>query len=551
MLSGRRSDVFFILVFHDVTDCSTTEQRLTEQVLRQAALAELGRLALAAPDLTTFLNSATALTAKALNLEYSNLLELLPDGRTLAFRAGFGWKPGYVGHTTVIASQGSRARYTLDSLEPVVVDDLRTDTRFESPSFLWDHGIVSGMTTAIRFKGEPLGMLGAHSTSPRMFTQDDANLFDAVAGLIGLAMERDRAEARLSANEQRFRALIENSAEGIAVVDAEGVITYVSPSATALVGYEPGEVVRRSFLEFLHPDERADFIARFEHAVREPERLASVQCRFLHKDGSWRWMESTTTSLLQRPGVQGIVANFRDITRRKEADEALRASREQLRRLAARAQRAAENERARLARDLHDQLGQALAGIGMDIDWLRRQIRPRRRTHPPEVAGKLRSMSQAVEATIGRVQAISSELRPGILDRLGLAAAVEWAAHDFERRTGIRCTFRSAAARLDLTREQATELFRICQEALTNIARHARASRASIKLARRAGRIMIQITDNGRGITDDEIEREGSLGLVGMRERATIASGTLTIARSKRKGTVVTVSVPLKGGSQA
>ncbi|HSR96145.1 MAG TPA: GAF domain-containing sensor histidine kinase, partial [Kofleriaceae bacterium] len=212
---------------------------------------------------------------------------------------------------------------------------------------------------------------------------------------------------------------------------------------------------------------------------------------------------------------------------------------EQHRALAARIEAAREEERTSIARDLHDQLGQAMTALKLDLGWLRRRI------HDGDLDRKLDEMAHATDEILGSIRRISTDLRPGILDDVGLGAAIEWQAEEFARRTGTPCTVRSNLSDLQLDRDLATNLFRIFQESLTNVARHAEAMHVDVAIRLDHGRLHLEIADDGVGVPEIG-PRGATLGLLGMRERARRLGGDCTIKRRSPRGTVVSVIVPLK-----
>jgi signal transduction histidine kinase len=212
---------------------------------------------------------------------------------------------------------------------------------------------------------------------------------------------------------------------------------------------------------------------------------------------------------------------------------------EQRRALAGRIEAAREDERTRIARDVHDQLGQALTALKLDVGWLSRRI------SDDALARKLDDMARSADDILRTVRRIASDLRPGILDDLGLRAAIEWQAEDFERRTSIRCSVRSDLTDLQLERGLATNVFRIFQEALTNITRHASARQVDVALGLDRGQLRLEIADDGVGVP--EVGPRGTtLGILGMRERAWRLGGECTVKRRSPSGTIVTVRVPLR-----
>jgi signal transduction histidine kinase len=236
----------------------------------------------------------------------------------------------------------------------------------------------------------------------------------------------------------------------------------------------------------------------------------------------------------------------------RRVDAELRASARQLRRsqaelrgLAARLEEVREEESARIARQVHDEIGQTLSALQIDVDWLKRRLAAASPPTDAEQAGKLRSMTDLLDGAMDAVHRITSELRPVVLDELGLEAAIEWYVGELARRTGIACQVRSTLGGAVLDRRRSTALFRILQEALTNVARHAAATHVDVRLGTADGRVVLEVTDDGRGIPEDRIDDSGSLGILGMRERARALGGELDIHRNAGGGTAVVATVPL------
>jgi signal transduction histidine kinase len=219
------------------------------------------------------------------------------------------------------------------------------------------------------------------------------------------------------------------------------------------------------------------------------------------------------------------------------------ASREELRSLSTRLQSLREEERTTLAREIHDELGQALTALNMDLSWLSNKLP---KSQPP-LLKKVESMSAVVAATMQTVKRLSSELRPGLLDDLGLVAAMQWQADEFGKRTWIKMKISFLPEEMTVERDLSTAIFRIFQELLTNIARHAKATRVEVSLKRKAGALELRVKDNGRGIKKTEIANPRSLGLIGVRERALAFGGQVEIVGVPRQGTRVVVRLPERG----
>ena len=218
---------------------------------------------------------------------------------------------------------------------------------------------------------------------------------------------------------------------------------------------------------------------------------------------------------------------------------------DQLRELSAHIEAVREDERTAMAREIHDELGQALTALKMDVAWIGRRLKEAAEPSRQAVIDKLPAMSQMTDDIIDHVRRISAELRPGVLDDLGLVAAIEWQAQEFERRTNTVCAIRSNVRETRFERSISTPIFRIFQEALTNVARHAEAGRVDVSLEHEHGTLRLEVRDDGRGIGPDAISSTTSLGLLGIRERTRRMGGNVTVTGQPGKGTLVTVEVPL------
>jgi signal transduction histidine kinase len=231
---------------------------------------------------------------------------------------------------------------------------------------------------------------------------------------------------------------------------------------------------------------------------------------------------------------------------RRLAEERLQGAETQLRSLATRLTSIRDEERIRIAREIHDELGQVLTSLKMDVACLEEQFCDER--HPARA--RTERMRKLIDSTVHLVQRISTGMRPEILDELGLVAALRWQAREFEKRTGIRCRPRLPAQHLVLDGELSTAVFRAFQEILTNVARHARANSVKASLDASNGRLFLEVADDGIGIPSDRIQHRDSLGLLGMRERAQVLGGQLTISCKPGRGTMVTVNIPLRAASR-
>jgi len=248
------------------------------------------------------------------------------------------------------------------------------------------------------------------------------------------------------------------------------------------------------------------------------------------------------THVLRTHQVDAIVGERHImLVRLKQAEEKLKNSRDQLRALAARLQFLRENERAAIAREIHDEFGQSLTSLQLGLSWIARKVTPKQQP----VQAKIRSLSALVTTMIRSVKRIAIALRPGALDELGLVKSLQSETREFEGHTRIRCRFETNLGKARFDRLGSVAIFRIVQAALTNIARHAQASKATIALLKKSNDLILTVNDNGKGITRKQAYSHNSLGIIGMRERALAFDGTLSLSGSKGKGTTLTVRIPL------
>ena len=339
---------------------------------------------------------------------------------------------------------------------------------------------------------------------------------------------RKRAEEVLRESELRFRTVYERAAMGIVVVDVGGRIAQANAFFQCMLGRSSEDLVGRKFEEFTHPEEAEVERASFQKALEEGSADAQFQKRYVRNDGQTICANLSSTICRDAAGKpQFVIGLVEDITERKRAEEDLRSSHEQFRALAARIEHVREEERAALARELHDELGQGLTALQIDLAWLDGHLRTAGLADLPMLRDKIAAMVPRAERLIETTQAISSTMRPGVLDDLGLVAAIEWLAADFEKRTGLACMATLPATDIALDLGLAVVLFRIVQEALTNVIRHAKATRVEIRLRATEGELTMEVEDNGRGIVPQQIADPRSLGLFSMRERAAALGGTV------------------------
>jgi len=339
----------------------------------------------------------------------------------------------------------------------------------------------------------------------------------------------------LQGADHTYRVFVERMNEGAAVLSSDHTVLHCNRRFAGFLGVPLQSVIGSSLQDLVWPDDKPRLDALLRSASRK-------NCRGEIRLQSRKVVPFPvhfSLSPLRLDGTRAICLIASDLSEAKRAEREVRASSEQLRKLAARLVSVREEERTRITREIHDELGQSLTAVKMDLAWLAGRL-PRRNT---QMHDRIRSTLELADSINQAVRRISTDLRPGILD-LGLAAAVEWQVQEFQARTGIQCKLQL------LTQEQfapdiSTALFRILQETLTNVARHAQATRVEVVKQKERDQLVLRISDNGRGFDPEDPSISKSLGLLGMRERAAILGGRVDIASAPGKGTTVTAWIPL------
>lgn len=339
----------------------------------------------------------------------------------------------------------------------------------------------------------------------------------------------------LQGADHTYRIFVERMNEGAAVLSEDHTVLHCNRRFAQLLGAGIQSVIGSAMQGLVWPDDRAMLDALLRRATH---RNCRGEVRLQPQRGAPLPVHLSLNPLrLESTRVVCLIAS--DLSAAKRAEQELRASAEQSRHLAARLLSIREEERTRIAREIHDELGQSLTAVKIDLAWLASRL-PRRNP----MFERIRSTLELADRIIQSVRRISTELRPGILD-LGLAAALEWQAQEFETRTGIQCKVRLLTQEV-FAPDVSTALFRILQETLTNVARHAKATRVEVVTQKQRDRLVLRIRDNGRGFNQADPALLKSPGLLGMRERAAMLGGEVSISSAPGKGTSVTAWIALR-----
>lgn len=352
---------------------------------------------------------------------------------------------------------------------------------------------------------------------------------------IEIALHRFNMDRVLKRSEMKYRTLFEQSLDPIFITDENAVIIDANPSMVELFGYTIEQIIGHRADEFFkEQNEYQNIIAQ----ARTKGAVSNFECRMLTNSGMVLDVQITVRKYeYGREGGEGYQGIIRDVTQYKLYFEEILRSRQELRNLTAHIENLREQERTDIAREIHDVLGQSLTALRLDLSWVRKKIR----TDEADLNDKISVMDGIINDIISTVRKLSTKLRPGILDDLGLPAAIEWQTDEFKKRTGISCHVDCAEVG-DLPEDKSVALFRIFQESFTNIMKHSYADTVIITLQKNDGNVEMMIKDNGKGFCDDDLQRKGSYGIIGMKERVKNLNGILTI--DGNSGTTIRVVIP-------
>lgn len=706
----------------DIEDQKQNEQSLKSLLKQRDWIADFSRRVIGETDIAELMDEAVERLADLLDVEFTKILELTPDGDRLILRAGRGWRPELIGVASILSHENSQAGYTLPAGGPVIVEDLAAETRFRGPDLLVDHGVKSGISVVINRGDRPFGVLGVHSSRKRIFSEIEGTLLGSVANILGLRIARDHADRAIRAGELRFHAIFTGSLDAILIADDQGRYTDANPAAGELFGVPHQELVGRSIADFSPPgfpfdqvwkeflrndSDRGTFDLRrpdgsvrevefaaksnivpgkhlsilrdvternrlmkslashaerleilraidqsilaalspsviasntiehlsrlvqfrcigiflFHHDTREVSLIAGIgeilhryprgerrplkgfnsgemealclgntyihkssasersvaldQCesidRALERDSKIKKQLESVYPLISSPiQYNGLLTGFIRMTldadaavepeqievvrevaemlavafRHARLFDEVEEGREQLRLLSRRLIRAQEDERRGIARELHDEIGQALTAVKIAIQTSALEIKTEKGK------ARMRDAAKLIEQTLGQVRDMSLHLRPAILDDLGLVAALRSHLAALKRTAGLDAEFIYEPVLERFSLEVESACYRIVQESLTNIMRHAGARRAKVELRREGAELILIVADDGKGFDVSRATAQAthgkSLGLLGMKERASLAGGILEIESIPDRGSTIRARFPIE-----
>ncbi|TGK19320.1 PAS domain S-box protein [Leptospira fluminis] len=429
--------------------------------------------------------------------------------------------------------------------KPLWVEDLREEPQFDRIFSVGKTSVKSAYVIPIRVRKRVVGVLEFLFSA----SAPEASLIEVlfnVCSQIGRVFERCESEELLREAESHYRKFVEQ----IHAIFWEGELKplrvgYLSSEAEGLLGFRSvrwtGDDL--SWLSRLHPADRKKVVLCLE-SLSEGDSI-EIMFRILAQDGRVLWFRNIVRAVKEKGIFPKLIGVMIDITEQKSVEEELRSSREQLRALSARLQDAREDERIKISREVHDDLGQLLTALKIDISLLRGNLSNDAK-ESARISRELKSMDGLVEKAIDSVRRIATELRPLVLEDLGFLEGIRWFGRDFQDRTGIFLSVEKKGNDEKFGKDISVALFRIFQETLTNVARHSGASNVRVSVEGSESDVVLTISDNGVGISETDLVSSKSLGLIGMRERAIFLGGELRIRSEQGGGTTISAKVPLE-----
>ena len=431
-----------------------------------------------------------------------------------------------------------------DKRENVTGYNIRMDSQMISSglSEFVEKAFGGEVAESIPYLYEP-GLLGKRGRNRWMqmllypLKNDQQELIEVILILLDITANKE-AEKKIRDSEEQYRMLIERVSDGFIALDKEWKYTYVNKRSGEITGRDPKSLIGKYIWDEFPDAVGSGTFDAFNKAMETQQYINNIDYYAPLK----LWQENEIY-----PSPDGLSVFIRDITERKRIEEAVRSNAEQLRQLSLHLQDIREEERAAMAREVHDVLGQQLTGFKMDMSWLNKKLK----NEDPEIKERITGTLKLIDDTIKTVRKIASDLRPSILDDLGLVAALEWQSEEFEKRSGVKIHFAGNLQEIILEPQVAIALFRIYQELLTNVARHAQATEVRSSLYTGNEQLHLTVADKGKGFDMENTTNKKTLGLLGIKERTQLMGGSYEIKSKPGKGTTVVVSVPFANSTKS
>jgi PAS domain S-box-containing protein len=398
---------------------------------------------------------------------------------------------------------------------------------------------------AMIYLEKALNSVDVHTHSYHVTVKDETRSYEAryvaqsqneVLVLVRDTTESKLAEAKVRDSELKYRTLVEQASDGIFIADFRGNFIIINPAGCRMSQYTEEELLKMRIHDLAVPSDIQAMPFKFSEILEG--KTVNSERKMVRKDGSVIVVEITAKII----APNRFLSFIRDITERKKVEIELIRSRENLRELSNHIESIREEERLHIAREIHDELGQQLTVLKMDVARVDKRLAEEK----TEMTADTQKILGSINKMVDTVRKISSELRPGMIDDLGLIEALDWYCHDFGKRFGLKTNFTSNIEDPNLSKKITIGIFRILQESLTNVARHAEATKVDVTFIKQGEQLILLIEDNGKGFDPKATREKKTLGIIGMQERAIMINGSYQVNSTPGKGTIIEVSVNLQ-----
>jgi PAS domain S-box-containing protein len=558
--SGQVSAIAGIVT--DITDRKRTEEELTERARLSSFAAKMSMMLNREMSTDEILHHCAETVVNHLGAAFARIWTVEPGDlcgecfkadwcadrtQCLHLRASAGLTTNLNGEYRRVPLGALKIGRIAQGMGVMSTNDVMGDDRLPNKDWLRAHGLQSFAGFPLVIEGEVFGVMAVFAKVP--LSEPTIRTLESACNGIAATIARKQAVEQMRTSESFLSSVLDYLPNMVFVKNARDLrFVRFNKAGEELLGRSRNELLGKSDYDFF-PKEQADFFTGKDRTVIESRQLLDIPDEPIQtRDKGIRHLHTKKIPLYDDTGQpQYLVGISEDITERKQAEEELRSAYRQLRDLTHRLETARETERQRIARELHDEFGQALTGMKLDLSWVGTKLA----RLLPTAAGrplvkKTQGLMASVDALIDSIRETATSLRPGMLDDLGLIPALEWLTKDFSTRTGIACEVDIApgVVQAQLSDESTTALFRIVQELLTNVIRHAQASAVHVRLFEADEQLLLELTDNGTGIALHQITQSRSLGLRGMEERATLLGGSFTITGTPGVGTTARIALP-------
>jgi len=516
-----------LLVLESNRDVTDMERRLREQ----AITAQFSLDALEAKSVQTICDDAAHILREHTGADFGSVFECSADRKTLLLRSGVGWRPGHVGVTRIEVDESTPKGRALLLNRPIIIEDVRSDTRLKLPQFMHDHSVVSTMAVVIPGHPWAFGVLGVDTRSPHAFGADDVNFLEAIGNVLAAAISRLTFEHELRDTAARLRGIVETAVDGIITINEHGIVETMNPAAERIFGYPANEVFGCNVSMLMPEPYHSEHDGYLERYRRTGERRIigiGREVRGRRKDGTEFPMDLavSATNMDNRRIFIGLV---RDITERKRLEQEIL--------------EISDHEQRRIGSDLHDDLCQRLAGIRFSCDALKSSL-----TKVPAAAGtaeRVDKIAAGLSEAIDRARMLARGLSPVALESNGLMSALQELTKGVQQLFGIECTFESRGKVAVNDAMAATHLYRITQEAINNALKHGRPTQLLVSLKKRDDKGALKIQDNGTGFETNGPRSEG-MGLRTIAYRAGMIGADVEVKSQPGQGTQIICTFSLR-----